>query len=192
MNEGLREILAGIESARHDLCRSVADMSQELLDTRPSADAWSAGEILHHLYLIEKSLTRGMEKGLGEAERRNVPAGAGPDETVIHSLDRYSIETNPLRASAPARVIPSRAEKKEDLLAALERSRSELLLVFEKASAHDLSEARFPHPIFGDLNVYQWMVFLGKHERRHTRQIVETRRALAMETATAGISAETV
>ena len=40
-----------------------------------------------------------------------------------------------------------------------------------------IGQIELPHPRFGLLNAYQWVLFLGAHERRHTaqiREIVET------------------
>jgi len=36
-----------------------------------------------------------------------------------------------------------------------------------------------PHPLFGSLDFYQWIVFLGGHEGRHALQVREIGRALA-------------
>ncbi len=31
-----------------------------------------------------------------------------------------------------------------------------------------------PNPRFGELNLHQWLLFLGAHEARHTAQVRET------------------
>ena len=28
-----------------------------------------------------------------------------------------------------------------------------------------------PHPVVGDINLYEWILFVGLHEQRHVRQI---------------------
>jgi hypothetical protein len=35
----------------------------------------------------------------------------------------------------------------------------------------DAHDARFPHPAWGPLNLYQWLAFVGAHEARHLAQI---------------------
>jgi hypothetical protein len=35
----------------------------------------------------------------------------------------------------------------------------------------DLSQTTFPHFVFGQLNIYQWLAFFGLHEDRHRKQI---------------------
>ena len=38
----------------------------------------------------------------------------------------------------------------------------------------DLSAVKRPHRILGDLNLYEWGLFIAQHEERHTRQIADT------------------
>jgi DNA repair protein RecO (recombination protein O) len=33
------------------------------------------------------------------------------------------------------------------------------------------ASARYPHPAFGPLNLYEWLAFVALHEERHRRQI---------------------
>jgi hypothetical protein len=41
-----------------------------------------------------------------------------------------------------------------------------------------LGTIRIPHPRLGDLDVYQWLLFVGGHEARHTAQIREVATAV--------------
>ncbi len=36
-----------------------------------------------------------------------------------------------------------------------------------------LGNFSYPHPMFGPLDLYQWLVFVGLHESRHACQIRE-------------------
>jgi len=36
-----------------------------------------------------------------------------------------------------------------------------------------LSEVVQPHPVLGPINLYQWALFVGSHETRHTGQVRE-------------------
>ena len=35
----------------------------------------------------------------------------------------------------------------------------------------DGARIRFPHPVWGPINLYQWLLFVGAHEQRHLAQI---------------------
>ena len=45
------------------------------------------------------------------------------------------------------------------------------------ANAEDLRSFVGPHPAFGDLDAYGWLVFLASHTQRHTAQIEEVKEA---------------
>jgi hypothetical protein len=36
----------------------------------------------------------------------------------------------------------------------------------------------YPHPLVGMLNLYQWILFVGQHEGRHSEQIRDIGRSL--------------
>ena len=36
---------------------------------------------------------------------------------------------------------------------------------------YDLSGPKFPHPYFGDITAFEWLIVAGGHEQRHTAQI---------------------
>ena len=47
------------------------------------------------------------------------------------------------------------------------------------ADGKDLRPVRQAHFLFGELDFYQWVAFVGFHERRHTAQLREIAAALA-------------
>jgi hypothetical protein len=93
------------------------------------------------------------------------------DESVLHSLDQFAIETAPQKITSPQFAVPTKGMKKEDLLEELEKSRGALMQQLNKAHAFDLSKLQFPHPVLGRLDMYQWILYIGKHEQRHIRQM---------------------
>jgi hypothetical protein len=61
----------------------------------------------------------------------------------------------------------------------LEKARAGTRAVLESADRIDLSSVVRPHPVLGDLDLNQWIAFLGAHETRHTLQIREVGEMLA-------------
>jgi hypothetical protein len=174
MNEKLREVVTEIGRERQALHDSVADLSQKQLDTRPAPEMWSVGEILDHLRLLETSVIRLLSKQAEKAKER----GLGPDLTggsVLDSLDHFAVEQGTRKLQAPSLVIPVAGKGREELLAALHRSRAELIDAVERLAPYDLNHLVFPHPFFGPLNMYQWILLVGQHESRHRLQILATR-----------------
>jgi hypothetical protein len=45
----------------------------------------------------------------------------------------------------------------------------------EEADGIDLGLLQFPHPVLGRIDMYQWILYLGKHERRHIAQIARVK-----------------
>jgi hypothetical protein len=58
-----------------------------------------------------------------------------------------------------------------ELYDGLAASRAALVVQTGKADAYDLSQLHAPHPAFGRLNMYQWILFIGPLELRHLHQI---------------------
>jgi hypothetical protein len=170
----LREIVDALQAARSRLLDGAGPLSQEDLDTSPSNGGWSAGEILHHLQLIELAVSRVIGRLLEQAARE----GLDPDprtDSVLGSLDQFSIESSPQKIVAPTPFTPQKGSAKQVLLDGLAGSRAALLALVEKAGAFDLSRLIFPHPVLGRIDVYQWLLYLAQHELRHLHQIERSR-----------------
>ena len=180
MSFRLQQIIDEIEKTRSQLLTKVSGSSQSEFDFRPLPDQWSIGEILHHLSIIENQITHVVAKKIQRAERM----GLTPDpsgESILHSLDQFAIETTPQKITSPQFAVPTKGKKKEDLLEELKKSRAALIEKLNKAHAFDLSRLQFPHPVLGRLNMYQWILYVGKREERHIHQIERLRSAMALE-----------
>jgi len=46
------------------------------------------------------------------------------------------------------------------------------------ADGLSLGEIKHNHPILGELDLYQWLIFLGQHESRHRKQIERTLKSI--------------
>jgi hypothetical protein len=172
MNSRLKEIAKELENTRLSLHNTVSDLTQEQLDKEPEPGKWSAGEIIHHIYIVEKGITRLIAKQLGKAAQK----GIGPDAetgSLIDSLDEFEIETVKTKVKAPAQSQPEKGVKKEELLKLLAEARKELENIYPEAGKFDLTQIIFPHPILGRINLYQWILFIAKHEERHINQIIK-------------------
>ena len=57
---------------------------------------------------------------------------------------------------------------------------AELQALLQSVDGLALGALTFEHPFAGVLNLYQWILILGQHEERHTRQIKDTLNSLSM------------
>lgn len=174
MNARLKEIADEIEAARSELVHIVSDLDEAATSARTDPGQWSIGEILHHLFLIESQVTTLLEKQVTRAKDRGIGADRST-ESLIHSLDRFAIETGADKIAAPQSVVPAQGLTRSGLLALLSDSRAKLRQAISEADGIDLSQLHFPHPVFGRIDMYQWILYVGKHERRHIAQIARAK-----------------
>ncbi len=169
MNPKIQEIINELESARANIYAVANELSQMQLDFKPNPESWSIGEILSHLTVVEKGLPRLYSMLLGKAAE----AGLTPETegSWVNSLDEFQLDVVNRKLPAPERVLPQSGIAKNELIESLQHSRQALIEAVSQAGDYDYSAVKFPHPALGDINFYQWILFVGKHEMRHLSQI---------------------
>jgi hypothetical protein len=164
----LAELWAENAAARAAILDEVRSLAEAQLDFQPVAGRWSIGEILDHLCLAERAMTRSISRilqqaaGLGQIAE---PGAMEPPPSRI-DVDRYN-----LPASAPDSVRPSAGRPLERLLVGLEESRERLHEVTSRTEKWVVGNVTLPHFQLGELNFYQWLAVEGAHERKHLEQI---------------------
>jgi hypothetical protein len=169
----LIELCTFLESRRAGVLATVEGHPSERLETAPPAGGWTPAEILQHLAIVESGTTRLLAHRL----QRAIDAGL-PRETETTSV--LTTFTLPPGASEPTRapdvVLPEPGASSSAALAALADSRLALRTMLHAADGWALAGVSARHPLFGALNMYEWLLVLGEHDTRHARQI---RRVLA-------------
>jgi len=80
---------------------------------------------------------------------------------------------------APEVVRPAPGVHAADAEAGLRASRAALDQVLASASGFALGDVKARHVAFGEIDFYQWLLFIAEHEQRHLRQLTDLRGALA-------------
>jgi hypothetical protein len=166
-----REILERLSEDRAALLASVAGRPREQMEFRPTEDSWSIGDVLHHLALSHEATTKLMSNMLRRAREETVPPDLDPTRSVLSSIDDIVPRVDQGKAPAPDRVTPRSYVPPGEALTRLDASRRRLEETVAVLSEFDLTNLTFPHPFFGELDCYQWLLVTGWHERRHTKQI---------------------
>lgn len=180
MNHKVQEIVTEIEAVRQSLYDAVAELSQGQMDFKPAPNRWSISENLSHLNKVERGLPKLYTILLQKLEEAGwKPETAG---SMLDSLNGSVLDAGQ-KFQAPERVLPVSGLSKDDVLAALRQSRQAVLEAVAPAPEYDLSGVTWPHPALGDINFYQWVLFIGKHEKRHLAQIEEIKKAAGFQTA---------
>lgn len=176
MHPRLSELLDEAEAARRDLLAVVASFPAERLHTPGADGAWSVAQQLAHLHLVEHSSVRALFRALKDARA----AGLGPETETASlrtALDHTDLVAGTRKLIAPDFVQPTETTDLETALARLAESRDGLRAWAREADGLALATVTFPHPRLGTLNLYQWVLMIAGHERRHTAQIERLRLA---------------
>lgn len=173
MHPRLAEIAAFLEETRDAVVRAVANLSEEDAARRPEKDAWSVNEILTHLSLVEPGVAKRIAKSVGLAKGGGLERETR-DSSVMASLDGADHDILRRKQIAPEFVDPKTVFPLGEALAMLVRSREGLRHAMAAADGWALEKVVAPHPRLGTIDMYQWLLFLGHHERRHLAQLERT------------------
>ena len=152
---------------------AVAHLTPGQWTAKPCADRWSAGEIAEHLLLTESGVRLLLRRQLLRGGPQAAPAGSEIRDTML----RPALLDRSVRLDAPDALQPAgRWESKQELIDDFRSKRDDIIAA--AVSAPDLRSGRAVHPAFGELDAYQWLLFLAGHTERHTLQIEEAVRSL--------------
>ena len=178
MQPHIAEIREFLAARRADLHGAAAHLSPAQWATRPSADRWSVAEVYQHLYLVERSVTKMLRQKVADAR-----ASGHPTETDMRSrlalIDWRPMLDRRTPRSAPPNAEPREAPDEPTARRQLSESRADLYGVMDDANGLELGTLRHMHGAIGDVDLYQWMLFVGHHEARHTAQVAEIATAVS-------------
>ena len=185
MRRRLAELLTYLDATRTQLVATATQVNPAFAFVRPKSGAWSPAEVMVHLAMVESGVARLIARSVDWARSH----GIGPeesDESIMSSLDEFGMVERAHPMTAPAMVTPKEEATIEKSLASLAQSRASLREALIAGADLDLAVVKRPHAVMGDLNLYQWALFVAQHEERHRQQIERTMKevtGLAAESA---------
>jgi len=165
----LSEIFSVKERSLAGLEQSTRDLSVEQLGFKPMGGGWSMANTLEHLALVEGPLVRLITTLTDKAA-----AATGPNPPLHSfevSLEPYLERSRVEKYVTRDKFAPAGNVKAADSLNVLRNVQAELLNLRPRLQSVDPTLVRFPHWIFGPLDLAQWLAFVGVHEERHLGQI---------------------
>ena len=172
MHRRIAELVEYADAARAALLDVAATIPAERFTERPEPERWSAGELLEHLARVETGCARVIAKRAATARQAGI-AAEGDESSMLGALDGRRVTERSRKLVAPEIVAPAGGLSREGAFDALERSRAEFLRAIRDADGLALGEIRHTHVVLGELDLYQWILFVGQHERRHLAQLEE-------------------
>lgn len=171
----IAEVVDALTEAQDEMAAVLASVPVSQVAARPASDAWSIAEIVDHLAIVEDGSARVVAKlikAAGEAQETST-------EAIAPTLAGFQMLNRTQRIEAPEMVVPGATPDFAQAAARQASARQRLIATLTEASGRALGEATFPHQVFGQLNTYQWALFIALHQRRHLQQISSTLAALS-------------
>ncbi len=169
-----REILCMLHESSEALRAAVAGIDEADAARRPATDRWSVLECVEHLAITETALF-----GLVEAATETDTARPNPareEKILARALDR----TRFIAAPEPA-IPPGRVPDLQTAVFRFEAARARTVRFVEQFQG-DLRAWLTTHPMVrGPVNLYEMLLMIGLHPKRHAEQIRETLAVLAAQ-----------
>ncbi len=169
----LEAIWQELETARAEVLREAQDLSQAQADWRAGPGDWSIGEILHHLTLAEIATGKLTSKLLREGA-----AGAAPYPPELASFAPLPPWPAGPREAPPV-VRPEKGHPIAELLRDMRQARERSRQTLERLATVDPRGFTWRHFALGELDLGQWWMLQGQHDRDHLQQLRRIRRAPA-------------
>lgn len=159
-----------LDESRERFRELISGLSEEQWSWKPAPDRWSVGECAEHIVKSEAALLASAEEALAKP-----PDPAWQEKTKGKSDFIQNVMPNRTRrAVAPQEIRPTEGMSHDEVLAEHERIRTRVRAVLadedREFKNHLLTH---PFPVFGDLNAYDWLIYVPLHTIRHSKQIAE-------------------
>jgi len=163
------DIYTANDAIREKLKQTVTALSAEQISALPEGEKWTLAQFVEHISIVGEGVAAICSKLLSKAEAAGL-AGDGTVNISNEFMQQGSAAAN-VKLEAPERVQPNAGATVEESFTKLDASRAALESLREKFTQFDGTQAKFPHPFFGDLSAQEWLVLSGGHEARHLKQM---------------------
>lgn len=171
MDATLQNLYEQIELNRKNLFAELKTYSDETLNKKPSAEAWSVSEVIAHLITAEEMSLKYLQKKLQDSSKAQ-------QEGLKHKWRWLLINvvfTFNIPFKAPEVVAPKLGyQTLADLDTKWGGIRSEIHAILEKLPESEVKKDLWKHAVAGKMNLYHMVEFFGIHFGRHRGQIART------------------
>jgi hypothetical protein len=163
-----------LTQTQKDFLKSIDGLSEAQWKFKPSPERWSVAEVAEHIALSEEMFG---ENITGKVLK--TPAATAEQKAKTQGLEEKILQGIPDRTNkfkAPEKLQPASkfASAKEAAKAFNARREASITLVKGTPESELRSHVSGPSPM-GELDAYQWMLFMAAHSKRHIAQIEEVK-----------------
>jgi hypothetical protein len=167
-----QRLLRRLDESLNVLEKSLAGLAEKDWEKKPAPDRWSAGEIVHHLILVEVQRLQWL-KDLLAGRRESAP----PRPEPIPDIASYRRKEQ--RVQTKEDMQPTAGIQPKILLAGFRRGRAETRAFASEVDLARLQEVWLMTKSFGALNGAEYLEFLAAHTERHADQVLEVRKQVS-------------
>ena len=172
MHPRISELLSHLDAERDALERVVTLIPEPARERRVVDGEWTVAELLDHLAMVEGGVAKLVAKRVARAREDGSVGAETETASVLGTLDRYRLHDASVPREAPEMVRPRPGVSAADAHAALRATRHALREAVVAGDGLALSRIAVPHPALGaEIDLYQWVLFVSQHERRHRAQL---------------------
>ncbi|MCB1192793.1 MAG: DinB family protein [Leptospiraceae bacterium] len=166
--QNVEEILDLWKEIRKEILLNIEATPEDMFFVRTIENKWSVGELAEHLYLTQLNVVKMLKPVL----RKKIGSDIGPQpeleyQKILEGLMRPSGVQNPPSVS------PKQNFQKNEIMILLQETESNLSKNLEGLNKDELQKRGFEHPIFGNLNLLNWVWVMALHEYSHLISLKE-------------------
>lgn len=158
-----------LKQTRDGVLAATKGLSDAQMKFKPAPDRWSVADTLEHIALAETFIFQNIDQKIMKA-----PTGSTDRDTA--KLDAFVLAAIPDRShkvQAPDSLKPTGRWTPSETLANFLMARDKTIEFL--ASQPDLRQHVVDSPLGKPLDAYEWLLFIGAHSERHTKQILEVK-----------------
>ncbi len=163
--------MSHLHASRKMFLDAVSDLTDAQWRFKPGPGRWSIAEVAEHIALSEDALFQLVTAKILKAPpapEKITPEQKQKDEAVIGTtLDRSR------KAQAADFLQPKGTWPTRDALIEHFKQSRDRTIAFVRDTGEDLRSHFAPHPLFTELDAYQWVLLIAAHSQRHIAQIKE-------------------
>jgi hypothetical protein len=156
-----------LEQTRDAIVDATKGLSEAQWKFKAAPDRWSVAETLEHIALAEEFILGQLKDNIMKA-----PAGAPDRDTAkIDAAVLAMIPDRSHKAQAPPPLVPTGRWTPQETLDHFLKSRAATIEYMK--TNQELRSHVADSPLGMPLDGYEWLLFIGAHSQRHTKQILE-------------------
>ena len=170
MGTAIDVLIQHLDKCHAELRAAVQSVPFAVREQRPPG-GWSVAQVVEHLAHTDRIFTQLLAKFVGEL--RGQPADQIDAAGMLKRRRLLAVLDRNTKVESREWILPVQNWTSDIALRNFEGARTTLLQTIRSADGVPLSTVSYPHFLLGELNLYEWIGFVGYHEARHAAQIRE-------------------